>query len=199
MLGGAPPKSRSSFAYTSDLISCAAFDLVVPLLPALKVLSSFLQVSHPTILVAQDCSFPIGSHNACLGGECSMMQAVPLQFPSPELFSGDRHQLPLFLFQVKLRLTYDAMLEDISEEEKVFVAIGYLRGRAFASFARHLGDFLSNEEGHRQKDTDEMFGNFQVFEDRLRLLFGTPDDNEWKQEEQKRPSFRGHTHVQRYS
>jgi hypothetical protein len=24
------------------------------------------------------------------------------------------------------------------------------------------GDFLSNEEGHRKKDTDELFGNFQA-------------------------------------
>ena len=104
------------------------------------------------------------------------MQAIPFQFPAPELFKGDPQQLPLFLFQVKLRFSLDATLEDIPEEEKVFIAIGYLRGRAFACFKRYLGDFLSNEEGHRKIDTDEMFGNFQVFEDRLRLLFGTPDE-----------------------
>ena len=51
------------------------------------------------------------------------------------------------------------------------MAIGYLRGRAFACFKKYLGNFLSNEEGHRKKETDEVFGNFQVFEDRLRLLF----------------------------
>jgi hypothetical protein len=89
--------------------------------------------------------------------------------PLPDIFEGDSHQLPLFLYQVKLYLLQNAMAED----EKVFFAMGFLRGRAFACFERYLGDYLSNDEGERKQDTDEMFGGFQVFEDRLRLLFRT--------------------------
>ena len=80
--------------------------------------------------------------------------------------------MPLFLYQVKLRLAHNAMLEGVPEEEKVFVAVGYLRGRAFACFKKYLEDFLFSEEGHRKKDTEELFSNFQGFKDRLRLIFG---------------------------
>jgi hypothetical protein len=43
------------------------------------------------------------------------------------------------------------MVGDVLEEEKVFIATGYRQGSGFACFKRYLGDFLSNEEGHRKK------------------------------------------------
>jgi hypothetical protein len=65
-----------------------------------------------------------------------MMQAVTFQLPPLEPFRGDSDQLPLFLTQFKLRIAIDAMLEDVPEE-KVFMAIGYLRGPAFACIERY--------------------------------------------------------------
>jgi hypothetical protein len=93
----------------------------------------------------------------------AMMQAIPFQLPALERFDGDPYQLPLFLFQIKLRFAFNAMVEEVPEEEKVFMAMGHLDGGAFAYFARFLGDSLSNEEGHRRKDTDELFGKFSGF------------------------------------
>jgi hypothetical protein len=105
----------------------------------------------------------------------AIMEAAEFHAPVPEHFDGSNHnQLPLFLYQVKFRFAVDAIEEKLPEEEKVFQAIGFLRGRAFACFENYLGDFLSNREGHRKKETDGIFGSFQVFENRLRLLFGNP-------------------------
>ena len=123
------------------------------------------------------------------------MQAVSFQLPALEPFDGDPYQLPLFLFQIKLRFAFNSMVEQAPEEDKVHMAIGYLEDGAFAYFARYLGDYLSNKEGYRKRDTDEMFGNFQVFEDRLRLLFGCRT----KEAEEEYPSVRGRKLVSRYS
>jgi hypothetical protein len=97
-----------------------------------------------------------------------------LKVPKPAPFDGERGSVQAFLTQLKSYFYANpASFED--EDDKVLCAAGLLTGRAAEWFEPILRNFLGDDDDQK-KETKVIFGDFDEFEDSLKLTFGNPDE-----------------------
>ena len=102
--------------------------------------------------------------------------AAKIKAPKPEPYEGGRDNVQTFLTQMSAYLHVNEALFS-KEAEKVMCAGGMLRGKAAEWFEPTLRDYLENDKkANRRDDTNEMFGDFDVFAKNLRDTFGNPDE-----------------------
>jgi Retrotransposon gag protein/Zinc knuckle len=90
-----------------------------------------------------------------------------------DFYYGDRSKLRAYLTQLKTAFAVRPAKYK-KEHMKVLWASSYLRGDAYAWFEPQLTDYLDGEPHEPQ--TAEIFADFDVYEEELRQVFGTFDE-----------------------
>jgi hypothetical protein len=99
-----------------------------------------------------------------------------IKAPKLEPYEGGRDNVQTFLTQMSAYLYVNEALFS-KEAEKVMCVGGMFRGKAVEWFEPTLCDYLENDKkANRRDDTNEMFGDFDVFARNLRDTFGNPDE-----------------------
>ena len=105
-----------------------------------------------------------------------VMVQQPIKVQTPELFSGTRGKVEVFIVQLRLCFGFQPA-QFATEVSKILYAASYLRGEAAEWFARYLEDYLDNIEtpSDRGDDTKKVFGSFDSFKDAITKIYGDPD------------------------
>jgi hypothetical protein len=99
----------------------------------------------------------------------------PVKIPLPAKYNGNRAGLRGFVTQMKAYFLHYA--SDFSTEDlKVRIASQQLEGRALDWFEPILRDYLEETRRDQDQETKDIFGDFDVFCDRLTETFGNPDE-----------------------
>ena len=105
-----------------------------------------------------------------------VMVQQPIKVQTPELFSGTRGKVEVFIVQLRLCFGFQPA-QFATEVSKILYAASYLCGEAAEWFAGYLEDYLDNMEtpSSRGDDTKKVFGSFDSFKDAITKIYGDPD------------------------
>jgi hypothetical protein len=92
-----------------------------------------------------------------------------------EYFYGERSKLGMYLIQLKAVFTLQRAKYNTHPDRVLFAGL-QLRGSAFEWFEPIMGDYLGSATGQRNEETNAIFGNFAVFEERIKQVFGIPEE-----------------------
>ena len=98
--------------------------------------------------------------------------ANSIKVHEPDIFDGNRKDLPRFLAQLRLYFGFKGIN---GHEPQVLFAISYLKGSAYNWIGPCLEEFLTKSQEERRKDTRRIFGDYDEFVRRLKGLYGKID------------------------
>jgi Retrotransposon gag protein/Zinc knuckle len=90
-------------------------------------------------------------------------------------FHGNRTKLRAFLLQLKMVFALRPNRYPM-EADKVLFATMHLKDSAFAWFEPIATDYLECKREDQERETREIFANFGTFEERIKQVFGTADE-----------------------
>ena len=110
----------------------------------------------------------------------SMLQTIlssqhTFKMKMPESFTGNEGNLQEFLTSARAYITFNSK-NFTTEESKVLFIGSLFKGTALSWFEPFMRDHLTNARRNRDKDTKEIFDDYDVFEEKLKTVFGWPDE-----------------------
>ena len=97
-----------------------------------------------------------------------------LKMDPPDYYNGEKESLKRFLTQADVFLEYNKEALKTPEEQVQYVA-GRLKGKAFDWFEPKLRNFLDHASDGRTEETNDIFGNYANFVEKITELFGDVD------------------------
>jgi hypothetical protein len=107
--------------------------------------------------------------------EMQQMRGSKLKVPLPDQFDGTRSKLKNFLAQADTYLKYNGHLLP-QESDKVTLIGSRLTGTAFNFYQPYYQDFMKYPIDQQEDATKDIFGDYDIFKDRLNKFCGNIDE-----------------------
>ena len=117
-----------------------------------------------------------GANTTPVNNNTIVVPAGTLKVQKPDVFSGDRSKLRVFLTQAELYIGFN--LDKFSgEQEKILWASTYFRGGAFDWIDTYVRDFIDHKDDpeNRETNTNAIFLSWNSFKAELNRMYGDID------------------------